>query len=92
MMIDDDDILISKIKLFSAQVDILVRKEVGNPEDFFDKTWDEYKDGFAANGSLNHILIRFVTIQQLSSFTFLQERAGLALRSFTTSQADILTS
>ena len=92
MMIDDDDILISKIKLFSAQVDILVRRKVGNPEDFFDKTWDEYKEGFAANGSLNHILIRFVTIQQLSSFTFLQERAGLALRSFTTSQADILTS
>ena len=29
---------------------VLVRKNVGNPNDFFDKTWREYKEGFSANG------------------------------------------
>ena len=31
-------------------VKILVRKNVGNPADFFHKNWSEYKDGFSANG------------------------------------------
>ena len=31
-------------------VKILVRKNVGNPVDFFHKTWSEYKDGFHASG------------------------------------------
>jgi len=31
-------------------VKILVRKNVGNPVDFFHKTWSEYKSGFSANG------------------------------------------
>ena len=29
---------------------LVVRKNVGNPVDFFDKSWTEYKEGFAANG------------------------------------------
>ena len=29
-----------------------MRKEVGNPIDFFDKAFDEYKEGFSANGLL----------------------------------------
>ena len=29
-----------------------MRKEVGNPVDFFDKTFDEYKKGFSAKGLL----------------------------------------
>ena len=31
-------------------VKVLVRKEVGNPADYFDKTFAEYKEGFSANG------------------------------------------
>ena len=31
-----------------------MRKKVGNPVDFFDKTFDEYKEGFSANGLLKH--------------------------------------
>ena len=31
---------------------MLRRKEVGNPVDFFDKTFEEYQEGFAANGEL----------------------------------------
>ena len=33
-----------------ADVKVLVRKNVGNPADFFHKSWSEYKDGFSANG------------------------------------------
>ena len=33
-----------------GDVTVLVRKNVGNPVDFFHKTWSEYKDGFSANG------------------------------------------
>ena len=32
-----------------AQV-ILVRKEADNPVNYFDKTYQEYQDGFSANG------------------------------------------
>ena len=31
---------------------MLVRKEVGNPADYFDKTFAEYQKGFSANGVL----------------------------------------
>jgi len=31
-------------------VKVLVRKEVGNPADYFDKTFAEYQAGFSANG------------------------------------------
>merc|ERR1719391_1537642 len=31
-------------------VKVLVRKEVGNPVDYFDKTFAEYQEGFSANG------------------------------------------
>ena len=31
---------------------MLVRKKVGNAADYFDKTYAEYKAGFAANGEL----------------------------------------
>jgi len=50
---------------------ILVRKPGGNPEDFFDKTFAEYKAGFAANGLLKH---------QYGIKMIFKERAGLALR------------
>ena len=33
-----------------GEIKILVRKNVGNPADFFHKTWSEYKDGFYASG------------------------------------------
>ena len=33
-----------------GDVKVLVRKNVGNPVDFFHKTWSEYKDGFSARG------------------------------------------
>ena len=33
-------------------VKVLVRKEVGNPADYFDKTYAEYQEGFSANGLL----------------------------------------
>merc|ERR1711953_524864 len=33
-----------------GEIGMLVRKEVGNPVGFFDKTFDEYKEGFSANG------------------------------------------
>jgi len=33
-----------------GQVQVLVRKEVGNPADYFDKTYAEYQAGFSANG------------------------------------------
>ena len=31
-------------------IPVLVRKEVGNPPTYFDKSFREYKDGFSANG------------------------------------------
>merc|ERR1719295_1211096 len=33
-----------------GSVRVLVRKEVGNPIDYFDKTFAEYQEGFSANG------------------------------------------
>jgi len=43
-----------------GQVAILVRKRVGNPVDYFDKTFDEYEEGFESKGEswlsqLSHI-------------------------------------
>ena len=29
---------------------MLARKQVGNPSDFFDKSFSEYQEGFSANG------------------------------------------
>ena len=40
----------------TGSVKILVRKEVGNPADYFDKTFAEYQEGFSSNGSLNQQL------------------------------------
>ena len=34
----------------SGGVKILVRKDVGNPADFFNKNFNDYKRGFSANG------------------------------------------
>ena len=44
-------------------VKVLVRKEVGNPADYFDKTFAEYKEGFSANGLLKQqpIQIEMIT-------------------------------
>ena len=33
---------------------MMVRSQAGNPPDYFDKTFDEYKEGFAANGVLKN--------------------------------------
>ena len=38
-------------------VKVLVRKEVGNPADYFDKTFAEYQEGFSANGLLRKQLM-----------------------------------
>ena len=35
-----------------SSVAMLVRKQVGNPPDYFDKTFAEYQRGFSANGEL----------------------------------------
>ena len=55
---------------------MLVRKEVGNSANYFDKTFAEYQEGFSANAllkkQLNHDLIIFI-----------KERAGLALTTST---------
>ena len=53
---------------------MLVRKEVGNPVDFFDKTFDEYKKGFSAKGLLKQKSIQIYTRKH-----FFKERVGLAL-------------
>ena len=58
IMLQDKEIETMKILLFPmdmvngtpGDVTVLVRKNVGNPVDFFDKSWTEYKEGFAANG------------------------------------------
>ena len=43
-------------------VKVLVRKEVGNPADYFDKTYAEYQAGFSANGLLKQLLIQSLII------------------------------
>ena len=57
-----------------GEIAILVRKEVGNPVDFFDKTFDEYKKGFSAKGLLKQKSIQIYTRKH-----FFKERVGLAL-------------
>ena len=54
---------------------MMVRKQAGNPADYFDKTFAEYKEGFAANGLLknNQLIIQII----------FKERAGLALTTCT---------
>ena len=44
---------------------MLVRKKVGNPVGFFDKTFDEYKEGFSANGELKQQSIQSLLINIL---------------------------
>ena len=44
--------MFSSIGQSSDEIEMLVRKEVGNPDDYFDKTWAEYERGFSANGRL----------------------------------------
>ena len=46
-----------QIPLFTGAQLMLVRKQVGNPADYFDKTFAEYKEGFSANGVLKQQLI-----------------------------------
>ena len=45
-----------------GQVQVLVRKEAGNPADYFDKTFAEYQEGFSANGVLKQQLIQSLFI------------------------------
>ena len=40
-----------------TSIKVLVRKEVGNPSNYFDKTFAEYKEGFSAKGLLKQQLI-----------------------------------
>ena len=40
-----------------ALVKVLVRKEVGNPRDYFDKSYEEYKEGFAARGVFKKYIV-----------------------------------
>ena len=47
--------------------EMLVRKEVGNPADFFDKTFAEYQEGFSANGVLKQRLIDHLNILKKGS-------------------------
>ena len=37
---------------------MMVRKEAGNPADYFDRTFAEYQEGFSANGLLTQQLIQ----------------------------------
>ena len=55
---------------------MLRRKEVGNPVDFFDKTFAEYQAGFEANGEIE-ILVRAKEENHI-----FQERNGLAWTPF----------
>ena len=60
---------------FLGALSMMVRKQAGNPADYFDKTFAEYKEGFAANGVLknNQLIIQII----------FKERAGLALTTST---------
>merc|ERR1712113_745563 len=49
--------------LLAGQVLVLKRKEVGNPPDYFDKTFAEYKEGFASRGE------SWVGLQRLHTLT-----------------------
>ena len=61
---------------FLGPLSMMVRKrEAGNPADYFDKTFAEYQEGFAANGVLKN--------NQLIFGIIFQERAGLALTTST---------
>ena len=42
----------SKANQFQISVLVMVRKKVGNPADYFDKTFVEYQKGFSARGEL----------------------------------------
>ena len=45
-----------------VSVKVLVRKEVGNPANYFDKTFAEYQEGFSANGLLKQQSIQILII------------------------------
>ena len=55
---------------------MLVRKQVGNPADYFNKNFVNYKNGFAANGKFHpqYFFIKFLAHHK--------ERAGLAWITF----------
>ena len=49
------DTVMAKFELFiysHSLVVMLMRKQCDNPEDFFDKTFRDYQEGFSANGEL----------------------------------------
>ena len=38
------------VSLITIPVAMVIRKQASNPHDYFDKTFEEYKRGFSANG------------------------------------------
>ena len=54
--------LVTTTTLPPGSVKVLVRKEVGNPADFFDKTFAEYKKGFSAKGGLKRESIYIIIL------------------------------
>ena len=59
---------------WSGSIVMLCRNPTLNPGFYFDKTFDEYKKGFHANGILLIVLARCQTM--------LQARAGLDLKNY----------
>ena len=43
---------IELLKIRQGPIVMIRRKEVGNPVDYFDKTFAEYQQGFEANGEI----------------------------------------
>merc|ERR1712186_48809 len=65
----------------TASIKILVRKEVGNPRDYFDKSYEEYKEGFAARGE------SWLGLDALHSLTSLKDyKLKIILTDFDTRQ------
>ena len=62
-----------RTKVFQEVLADLKRKKVGNPPNYFDKTFAEYQDGFAVNAELNRVD---------SLMKFFQSRVGLVFTCF----------
>ena len=63
---------------------ILHREDVGNPVDFFAKTFPEYKAGFEANGELGELMISptgelFYGLEKLHDLTRLNNNLFLKI-------------
>ena len=63
--------------LIAGSIVILCRNPTLNPGDFFDRSFEEYKNGFANHGISRNTFLAFIKI------ILLQGRGGLALKSST---------